>query len=60
MKDLLYLKDDHLKEFIEKLFVCYKESFNDVRKTCEFTHIIIPSTEVHCDLSFGTQCGTTL
>ena len=33
MKDLLYLKDDHLKEFIEKLFVCYKESFNDAKKT---------------------------
>ena len=33
MKDLLYLKDDHLKEFIEKLFICYKESFNDEKKT---------------------------
>ena len=33
MKDLLYLKDDHLKEFIEKLFICYKESFNDAKKT---------------------------
>ncbi len=33
MKDLLYLKDDHLKEFIEKLFVCYKESFDDAKNT---------------------------
>ncbi len=33
MKDLLYLKDDHLKDFIEKLFVCYKESFSDAKKT---------------------------
>ena len=33
MKDLLYLKDDRLKEFIEKLFVCYKETFNDAKKT---------------------------
>ena len=33
MKDLLYLKDDHLKDFIEKLFVCYKESFGDAKKT---------------------------
>jgi len=33
MKDLLYLKDDHLKEFIEKLFVSYRESFNDAKKT---------------------------
>jgi len=33
MKDLLYLKDDNLKEFIEKLFVGYRESFNDAKKT---------------------------
>ena len=32
MKDLLYLKDDHLKEFIEKLFISYRESFNDAKK----------------------------
>ena len=32
MKDLLYLKDDHLKEFIEKLFVSYRASFNDAKK----------------------------
>ena len=35
MKDLLYLKDDHLKEFIEKLFIGYRESFNDAKKTLE-------------------------
>ena len=35
MKDLLYLKDDHLKEFIEKLFVSYRESFNDAKKTLD-------------------------
>ena len=33
MKDLLYLKDDHLKEFIEKLFIGYRESFSDAHKT---------------------------
>mgnify|MGYP001272201691 FL=1 len=33
MKELLYLKDDHLKEFIEKLFIGYRESFNDANKT---------------------------
>ena len=32
MKDLLYLKDDYLKEFIEKLFISYRESFNDPKK----------------------------
>ena len=35
MKDLLYLKDDHLKEFIEKLFISYRESFNDAKKTLD-------------------------
>jgi DNA-binding MarR family transcriptional regulator len=35
MKELLYLKDDHLKEFIEKLFIGYRESFGDARKTLE-------------------------
>jgi len=35
MKDLLYLKDDHLKEFIEKIFISYRESFNDAKKTLD-------------------------
>ena len=35
MKELLYLKDDHLKEFIEKLFIGYKESFSDAKKTLD-------------------------
>ena len=33
MKELLYLKDDHLKEFIEKLFIGYRETFSDAHKT---------------------------
>ena len=33
MKELLYLKDDKLKEFIEKLFMGYRESFGDAKKT---------------------------
>ena len=32
MKELLYLKDDQLKEFIEKLFMAYRESFSDTRQ----------------------------
>ena len=32
MKELLYLKDDQLKEFIEKIFVIYRETFSDVKK----------------------------
>ena len=35
MKELLYLKDEQLKEFIEKLFVGYRESFNDARKVLD-------------------------
>ena len=33
MSELLYLKDDKLKEFIEKLFISYRESFADAKKT---------------------------
>ena len=32
MKQLLYLKDDQLKELIEKLFVSYRETFSDSKK----------------------------
>ena len=31
MKELLYLKDDQLKAFIEKLFMAYRESFADAK-----------------------------
>ena len=32
MKELLYLKDDQLKEFIEKIFITYRETFSDAKK----------------------------
>tara|TARA_B100000424_G_C22584300_1_gene328170 strand:- start:76 stop:513 length:438 start_codon:yes stop_codon:yes gene_type:complete len=32
MRELLYLKDDQLKDLIEKLFVGYKEIFSDSKK----------------------------
>ena len=32
MKNLLYLKDEQLKGFIEKIFVSYRETFNDSKK----------------------------
>ena len=35
MKELLYLKDDQIKAFIEKLFVGYRESFGDAKKTLD-------------------------
>jgi len=33
MKELLYLKDTQLKQLIEKLFISYRESFSDAKKT---------------------------
>ena len=35
MKELLYLKDTQLKQLIEKLFISYRESFSDARKTLD-------------------------
>ena len=29
MHELLYLKDEQIKEFIEKIFIAYRETFND-------------------------------
>ena len=35
MKELLYLKDTQLKQLVEKLFISYRESFADAKKTLE-------------------------
>ena len=32
MKQLLYLKDDQLKDLIDKLFISYRETFSDSKK----------------------------
>jgi len=32
MKELLYLKDDQLKDFIEKISLSYRETFSDAKK----------------------------
>ena len=32
MKELLYLKDEQLKGFVEKLFIGYRETFADAKK----------------------------
>ena len=32
MKELLYLKDEQLKGFVEKLFMGYRETFADAKK----------------------------
>jgi DNA-binding MarR family transcriptional regulator len=35
MKELLYLKDAQLKELIERLFISYRDSFADAKKTLD-------------------------
>jgi DNA-binding MarR family transcriptional regulator len=35
MKEFLYLKDEQLKELIEKLFVSYRETFSDAKKVLD-------------------------
>ena len=35
MKELLYLKDDQLKDLIEKIFISYRETFSDSKKILE-------------------------
>ena len=35
MKQLLYLKDDQLKDLIEKLFISYRETFSDSKKVLD-------------------------
>ena len=39
MKELLYLKDDQLKDLIEKLFISYRETFSDSKKILDKYHI---------------------
>ena len=33
MSELLYLKDEQIKEFIEKIFIAYRETFSDSKTT---------------------------
>ena len=35
MKELLYLKDDQLKEFVEKISISYRETFSDAKKVLD-------------------------
>ena len=35
MKQLLYLRDDQLKEFIEKISTSYRETFSDAKKVLD-------------------------
>ena len=46
MKELLYLKDNQLKELIEKVFVSYRETFSDAKKILDKYSIGIPHHKV--------------
>ena len=35
MKELLYLKDQELKQYIEKIFVGYRETMSDAKKVLD-------------------------
>ena len=37
MKELLYLKDEQIKDLIEQLFYAYRETFADSKKILENT-----------------------
>ena len=39
MKELLYLKDEQLKDLIEKLFISYRETFSDSKKILDIHSI---------------------
>ena len=35
MKELLYLKDEQIKEFIANIFTSYRETFSDAKKVLD-------------------------
>ena len=35
MKELLYLKDEQIKDLIEKLFISYRDTFSDAKKVLD-------------------------
>ena len=46
MKELLYLKDDQLKDLIEKLFIAYRDTFADPKKILDKHSIGIANHKV--------------
>ena len=43
MKDLLYLKDDQIKEFIQLLYYAYRETFSDPREILSKKFLDLPT-----------------
>ena len=46
MKELLYLKDDQLKDLIEKLFISNRETFSDAKKILDKYSIVLAHHKV--------------
>ena len=46
MKELLYLKDEQLKDLIEKLFVGYREIFSDSKNILDKYSIVLAHNKV--------------
>jgi DNA-binding MarR family transcriptional regulator len=63
MKQLLYLKDDQLKDLIEKLFIGYRETFSDSKKILNkykiglAHHKVIHLLSVHEGISISQLLG---
>ena len=45
MRDLLYLKDDQIKDFIEQIFYAYGETYSDPKKILKNTPLEQLTTE---------------
>ena len=46
MKKHLYLKDNHLKQYIEKIFIGYRETVSDAKKVLDKYSIGIAHNKV--------------
>ena len=56
MKDLLYLKDDQIKEFIQLLYYAYRETFSDPREILSKKFFyFVHSYYVSSEKSFGAS-----
>ena len=40
MNDLLYLKDDQIKDFIEQIFYAYRETYSDPKKILKTQNVV--------------------
>ena len=55
MKELLYLKDEQLKEFIEKISMSYRETFSDAKKILDTKMSLIGNISTQETLLHGNK-----